>query len=78
MPPTTALGPLHAPPAAGVPPNRAKSEVDAPLLQIVSVPLVPASAAAFSVTVTVAVALVQGAVPVTVYVYTPGAIVAGS
>jgi len=41
---------------------------DAPLLQIVSVPFVPAFGAAFSVTVNVAVAFAQGAVPVTVYV----------
>jgi hypothetical protein len=41
-------------------------------------PFVPAFVPAFSVTVNVALELTQGATPVTVYVYTPGAIVVGS
>jgi hypothetical protein len=65
-PPTTALGPLHAPPACGVPPSDPIKATAASLLQTVNVPFVPAFGAVFSVTVTVAVAFVQGAVPVTV------------
>ena len=49
-----------------------------PVAHTSKVPFVPALAAVFSVTVTVAVAFVHGAKPVTVYVYTPGVIVAGS
>ena len=78
MPPTTALGPLQVPPASGVPPNELINPTEALLLHTVSVPFVPAFGAAFSVTVTVAVEFAQGATPATVYVYTPGVIVAGS
>ena len=66
MPPTTALGPLQVPPASGVPPKLLINPTDALLLHTVSVPLVPAVGAAFSVTVTVAVAFAQGTTPVTV------------
>jgi hypothetical protein len=40
--------------------------IEAPLLQTVKVPFVPAFGSPVSVTVTVAVAFAQGAVPVTV------------
>ncbi|MBK9758404.1 MAG: hypothetical protein IPO90_00160 [Flavobacteriales bacterium] len=48
------------------------------MLHSVNDPFVPAFVAAFSVTVTVELAFAQGATPVTVYVYTPAVIVAGS
>ena len=54
MPPATTLGPLHVPPASGVPPKAANSEAEAPFPQRSSVPSTPASGAACSVTVTVA------------------------
>ena len=66
MPPTTALGPVHVPPAFGVPPKDELNATATPLLQTESVPLVPAFGSAFSVTVTVAVEFTQGATPVTV------------
>ena len=65
-PPTTALGPLHAPPKSGVPPSCANKLDAAPSAHRFSVPFVPALAGACSVTVTVEVALPQGAMPVTV------------
>ena len=68
MPPTTALGPFHVPPAWGVPVNPVDKTTDVPSLHTVKVPLVPALAATVSVTVAVAVEFAQGAVPVTVYV----------
>jgi hypothetical protein len=43
----------------------------------VILPFVPATGAATTLTVTVALALVHGAVPATVYVYTPGCEVPG-
>ena len=57
MPPTTALGPLHVPPASGVPPSCAKSEVDASEEHSVIVPSVPASGGVLIVTVTVAITI---------------------
>ena len=78
MPPLTAEGPLHVPPASGVPPSCAKSEAGASLLQSVIVPSVPGSGGVLITTVTVALSSGQGAVPATVYVYAPASIVAGS
>jgi hypothetical protein len=66
MPPFTLLGPLHVPPASGVPPNCAKSETVAPELQSAIEPSVPAFGGALIVTLTVAVSTVQGVVPETV------------
>ena len=66
IPPTTGEGPLHAPPACGAPPNCAKSELAALVLQSVIVPFVPAFGGVLMVTVTVAVAFGHGAVPFTV------------
>jgi hypothetical protein len=66
------------PPACGDPPKLPIKDTDALVLHSVSVPSVPAFVEAFSVTVTVAVAFEQGAVPVTVYVYTPGPSTEGS
>ncbi|MBS1938175.1 MAG: hypothetical protein JSS84_10250, partial [Bacteroidetes bacterium] len=78
IPPATGLGPLHAPPTAGLPVSALARFDAAPFAHSVSVPLPPATGAACSDTVTVAVALAQGATPATVYVYTPGSMVEGS
>jgi hypothetical protein len=77
MPPFTLLGPLHVPPASGVPPSCAKSETAAPELQSVMAPSAPALGGVLMVTVTFALASVQGAAPAKVYVYVPALIVAG-
>jgi hypothetical protein len=66
MPPTTGEGPLHAPPASGVPPNCAKSDAGASEEQSVIAPDVPGSGGVLMLTVTVALALGQGATPFTV------------
>ena len=66
IPPTTGLGPLHAPPGSGTPPKLFTKAIDAPVEQSVIDPFDPAVAARFSVTVTVAVAFAHGATPVTV------------
>ena len=66
MPPATALGPLHVPPASGVPPSCAKSEVAASEEHRVIAPSVPTSGGVLIVTVTVAVSSGHGAVPATV------------
>ena len=68
MPPTTALGPLHVPPACGVPPRLLIKLTGAPELQAVRDPFVPAFGAALSATVTVAASLTHGATAVSVYV----------
>ena len=78
IPPTTVLGPLQDPPASGVPPSCAKRLAAALVLQSVRLPLVPGSGGALMVIVTVATSIRQGAVPFTVYAYTPAVIVAGS
>ena len=67
MPPVTVLGPLHMPPASGVPFSAANRFVGAPWSQSVMVLFVPASGLPVSFTVTVALALPQGAMPLTVY-----------
>src|SRR5690606_15343133 len=77
-PPATALGPLQVPPAAGVPPRESSRLIATPFAQMSMVREVPALTGACSFTVTVAVAFAQGLVPVTVYTYGPGSIVAGS
>ena len=66
MPLATALGPLHVPPASGVPPSCAKSEVAASDEHSVIVPSVPASGGVLMVTVTVALSSGHGVVPATV------------
>ena len=65
-PPTTALGPLHAPPRSGVPPSSAKRSMAASVLHSVMVPGVPASGASTTVTVMLASSAGQGALPATV------------
>ena len=64
-------GSSHEPLPPGEPPSALMRLTVAPVLQSVSVPLVPAFGAWFSTTVTVAESLGQGAVPVRTYVYTP-------
>ena len=66
MPPATALGPLHVPPASGVPPSCANSEEAASEEHSVIAPSVPASGGVLMVTVTVALSSGHGAVPTTV------------
>ncbi|MBZ0254146.1 MAG: hypothetical protein K8I02_12470, partial [Candidatus Methylomirabilis sp.] len=63
IPPTTGLGPLHVPPAAGAPPKESRRLIAAPFAQMLIERLVPALTGFCSATVTVAVALAQGAVP---------------
>ena len=65
-PPTTALGPLHVPPASGVPPSCAKSDTAASLEQSVMAPFVPGSGGVLMATVTVALSEGHGATPLTV------------
>ena len=59
---------LQLPVRTGVPVSPVNRSTEGVPWQIVRVPPVPALGAAFTVAITVAVALVQGAVPVTVYV----------
>ena len=66
MPPATGEGPLHVPPASGLPPSCASRPTAAPLLQSVVLPSVPAVGGLFTATVTVEVAAGQGAAPATV------------
>ncbi len=66
IPPTTALGPVHVPPASGVPPSCAKSDAAASVEQSVIVPSVPGSGGVLIVTLTVEVSSGHGAVPTTV------------
>ena len=66
-PSTTALGPLHVPPASGVPLIKLKRSTAAPVVHNVAAPGVPGSGLVTTVTVTVAEVAGQGAVPATVY-----------
>ena len=50
-PPPSAEGPVHVPPASGVPPRKSNRSADASAVQNVAVPFVPASGAGFTVTV---------------------------
>ena len=66
IPATTVLGPLHVPPASGVPPSCAKSDDAGAVLHTVSPPFVPASGGGATNTETVAVASGHGTAPATV------------
>ncbi len=52
-PPVIALGPLHVPPASGLPPKDVKRLLAGLLMQSVSAPSLPASGGACTATVTV-------------------------
>ncbi len=66
IPPVIALGPLHVPPASGVPFSAVNRSVAAPWSQTVRVLLPPASGAVVIATTTSACAPTQGAVAFTV------------
>lgn len=76
-PPVKDEGPLHVPPAFGVPPKTENKFIADPSEQTETEALVPVLGAVVTETVTVAVALEQGADPVTVYVYVPAVLVPG-
>ena len=78
MPPATGEGPLHAPPASGLPPRAPTIGVAGLLMQRVSDASAPAPGGACTCTVTVLEALMHGGGTLIVYVYTPAAIAAGS
>src|SRR6185369_16307472 len=69
---------LQLPPMSGDPPRPSNRPSALTVSQAVSVPLVPAFAMSVIATVTVADAFGQGALPPTLYVYTPSGSVAGS
>ena len=64
--PFSALGPLHVPPAAGLPPSSANSEVGGLVAHNAIAPSTPRFGGVLMVTVTEAVSDGQGAVPITV------------
>ncbi len=65
-PSTTALGPLHVPPASGVPLIKLMRSTAAPVVHNVAAPGVPGSGLVTTFTVTVAEVDGQGVVPATV------------
>ncbi len=78
IPPVIALGPLHVPPASGVPFSAVNRLAGALFEQIAKFPSMPGSACGCSLTVTVALASAQPDTPGTVYTNTPGACDTGS
>ena len=75
MPP---LGSVQTPPASGTPPSEVNISKEGDELHADSEAFIPASGCIFSVTVTVAELFAHGAMPITEYVYTPGAFEPGT